>query len=362
MTSFFKHYLLPGLLFQSVIIGGGYSTGRELVEFFMRKGPLTGLIGMSAAMIIWSCVLALTFEYARVHKAYDYRAFFSTLLNRGWVLFELSFLAIALVALSIISAAAGAIFFDISGFPATAGSVLMMVGIGVLAFYGTALIERVFAFWSVVLYVAYASLFVIAFYRIGISLNSLESAQADNLVALRSGIEYAGVNLAVAPAILFGLRHIQCRRQAIWAGVIAGPIAMIPALLFYCVLLQFYPEIVSEEVPLLTLLRSLMLSEFSLVFQLVIFGTYIETGTAMVHSINERIAGLTQEHGRALARSHRVLVATAVLLCSVYLATKIGLVDLIAKGFGTLTYTMLAIYVLPLLTIGIMQIRNKSRV
>ena len=42
-TSFFKKYLLPGFVFQSVVIAGGYGTGRELVEFFLVHSPLAGL-------------------------------------------------------------------------------------------------------------------------------------------------------------------------------------------------------------------------------------------------------------------------------------------------------------------------------
>ena len=37
-SGFFKKYLLPGFVFQSIVIGGGYGTGRELVEFFMTTG------------------------------------------------------------------------------------------------------------------------------------------------------------------------------------------------------------------------------------------------------------------------------------------------------------------------------------
>jgi uncharacterized membrane protein YkvI len=38
---------------------------------------------------------------------------------------------------------------------------------------------------------------------------------------------------------------------------------------------------------------------------------------------------------------------------AVYAATAVGLVDLVAKGYGTLTWYFLAIYVLPLLTWGL---------
>ena len=33
----FKKYFLPGFVFQSMVIGGGYGTGRELVEFFLQS-------------------------------------------------------------------------------------------------------------------------------------------------------------------------------------------------------------------------------------------------------------------------------------------------------------------------------------
>ena len=32
--SWFQRILLPGFVFKGVVIGGGYATGRELVEFF----------------------------------------------------------------------------------------------------------------------------------------------------------------------------------------------------------------------------------------------------------------------------------------------------------------------------------------
>jgi uncharacterized membrane protein YkvI len=105
MKSFFQRYLLPGLLFQSVIISGGYSTGRELVEFFMSSGPIRGISSMLVTMVFMSAILALTFEFARIHKAYDYRTFFKALLGNAWVLFEFSFFALAILVLAIIGAA-----------------------------------------------------------------------------------------------------------------------------------------------------------------------------------------------------------------------------------------------------------------
>ena len=74
-TPFFRKYLLPGFVFQSIVIGGGYGTGRELVEYFLQFGPLGGLLGMVLSTAIWSAVCLATFELARRTRSYDYRAF-----------------------------------------------------------------------------------------------------------------------------------------------------------------------------------------------------------------------------------------------------------------------------------------------
>jgi len=76
MSSFYQKYLLPGLVFQGVVIGGGYATGRELVEFFLPHGPIGGLLSMAVAALIWSCVMAASFELCRMTQSYDYKTFF----------------------------------------------------------------------------------------------------------------------------------------------------------------------------------------------------------------------------------------------------------------------------------------------
>ena len=108
-SSFFQKYLLPGFIFQSVVIAGGYGTGRELVEFFLRRGPLTGLLAMAVATVIWSVVAATSFELARLTQSYDYRIFFKHLLGRGWFLYEIIYFLQVFLVLAVVAAAADAI-------------------------------------------------------------------------------------------------------------------------------------------------------------------------------------------------------------------------------------------------------------
>jgi uncharacterized membrane protein YkvI len=261
-----------------------------------------------------------------------------------------------MLALAVIGAAAGVIFADMTEALKNVGTILMMVGIGVLAFYGTVLIEKLMSLWSFVLYAAYVTLFVIAFRTLGDGVTLNLQQQIDSTPDWLNALEYAGINIAAAPAILFGIAHIRRRKESLWAGALAGPIAMIPALLFYVVLLSQYPQVLDQEAPLIALLTALHTPLLALIFKIVIFGTYIETGVALVHSINERIAGLRREQGRDFSHQQRVVCAGVLLVVSIYLAAAFGLIDLIGKGYGTLTYVILAVYVLPLLTVGLIQI------
>jgi len=149
-SSFVQRFLLPGLAFKAVVIGGGYATGRELAEFFLPAGPWGGVAGMLLAMLVWSGVAALTFALARRAGAYDYRSFFQTLLGRGAVLFEIAYVLFVILILSVFGAAAGAIGAALFGWPVLAGTVVLAVAIAAVAAFGNRAVERLFKYVSVV--------------------------------------------------------------------------------------------------------------------------------------------------------------------------------------------------------------------
>ena len=117
---------LPAFAFMSVVVGGGYATGREVVEFFMTAGPLAGLAGLAVTAASWSLIAALSFDFAREAAAFDYRSFFQRLLGRGWILFDLCYLGILLLVLCVVGAAAGEIAANLLGLPRWWGAVALL--------------------------------------------------------------------------------------------------------------------------------------------------------------------------------------------------------------------------------------------
>ena len=88
-------------------------------------------------------------------------------------------------------------------------------------------------------------------------------------------------------------------------------------------------------------------------FPIVLFGTFIETGTALIHGVNERLDQAFAEKNVRMPRWMRPAVALAILFVAVVLADAVGLTSLVAQGYGTITWAFLLIYVLPLLTYGL---------
>jgi uncharacterized membrane protein YkvI len=166
-----------------------------------------------------------------------------------------------------------------------------------------------------------------------------------------SGVRYAGYNIGILPAILFVLRNHRSRSVTLGAGLLVGPLAMIPALLFYIALLGAWPEALDRAVPAAAVLEALGSPLFRGLFQLVLLGTLVETGTGLIHAVNERIAHGFEAGERPFPSWGRPAVAAVLLLLGSGLSA-FGLVDLIARGYGLMTWIFLLVFVLPVLTLG----------
>jgi uncharacterized membrane protein YkvI len=93
---------------------------------------------------------------------------------------------------------------------------------------------------------------------------------------------------------------------------------------------------------------------FHLAFQGMIFIALLETSLGVVNAIHERVAPVyRQMRGREYAKGARVALAIALIVFSVFIADRFGFVELIAKGYRGLAYVILAVFVLPLMTLGL---------
>ena len=331
----------------SVVVGGGYATGREIVEFFLGAGPGRGLAGLALTALVWSLVSALSFDVARLHRAYDYRSFFRILLGRGWIVFEAAYLAILLLVLCVVGAAAGEIGTSLLGLPPLAGALLLIAIISSACYLGEAAIERFFAAWGVLMLAAYALLLGATIWLFSGPIVAVIGDGATGRSWWTGGLQYSGYNLAVVPAILYCARHQRCRRDSWIAGALCGPVAILPGACLYVALLAAYPAVLEAPVPLEVLLQRLQAPWLSAVVQVVIFGTLAQTGVGVIQGFIERLA--PGDGDRMPPRPlNRAFVALGLTAFASFVAGRIGLIDLVAGGYGTVAWVVIAVYAAPL--------------
>lgn len=359
-STVFQRLILPGFALKAVVIGGGYATGRELATFFLPSGPLGGLYGMLLSMLIWSVVCAVTFVFALQTRSLDYRTFFRHLLGPLWPVFEVAFALAMVVILAVYAAAAGAIGEALLGWPPFAGSLLLVAGIVFISAFGNEGVERLFKYVTYFLYTTYALFVLLSLTHFGGRILAAFDTHVPTTGWASGGLMYAGYNIFGAVVILPVVRHMTGRRDALIAGLLAGPMAMLPAILFFICMVAYYPQITAAPLPSDFLLERLNIPVFRALFQIMIFAAVLESATGGIHAINERVAHAYQEaRGRVLSMSARLTVACVVLVVAVFVATRFGLVALIASGYSWLAVAILTTYVLPLLTVGLWRILRR---
>ena len=359
----FQRYLLPGLAFKALVIGGGYATGREVAEFFLPNGPWGGVFAILFATILFSGGCILTFLFARATRSLDYQTFFSALLGPGWVVWEIVYILFVILILAVYGAAAGALGTAAFGLPAVVGIAALMVGIAMFTTFGNRAVERLFEWASYVLYGVYVLFFIFAFTQFGDRIiDGFETTIPATGNWVLNGATYFSYNILGAIVILPVVRHLTSSRDAVVAGAICGPLAMFPALFFFLATVAFFPQIMSAELPSDFLLERIGRPWFQLLFQVMIFVALLESGASAVHAVNERVGKAWQRsRGVPLRPRARLLISLGLLAGCMFMAERFGLVALIASGYRAFAYILLVVFVLPLCTIGVARIISTSR-
>jgi uncharacterized membrane protein YkvI len=347
--------ITPGLIFQSILIAGGYGTGAELSEFFFPYGSLGGLISMGVTLVCFAVVAAVTFEFSRVFKVYNYRDFFKKLIGPFWIVFEICYLILLLLVLSVVVAAAGAMLNDIFGFTRWIGMIVLAAGVAYLVIAGTKILVKVLSVWSYILYAVYIVFMVLCVAKFGGAIaEQLTVVKEINPGWVIGGGKYAFYNLACVVFILYSVTEMDSRKEAIASGIIAGAIGIIPGVMLFITMTGQYPDILSSSVPMNVIFQKLDMRWFHVLFLLVLFGTFIETGAGFIKAVTERLEA--QFHTAQNPRKWLTPLVTVICLILGVAISNFGLTGLIARGYGTITWGFFIIYIVPLLTLGVYKI------
>ena len=359
----YARYILPGVLLQSVLIGGGYATGREIYSYGAKFGAMGWIAGLTIG-IGFALFAFLTFEICRIYKVYDYKNYIKQVIGPLWPVMDILTILIAILLIAVMAAATGSIF-EQAGLPNFLGSVVIVLLCGLLNFKGSAFIEKFESIGTILLYCGYILFPLLVLVKrgshIGEVFATMDTSAYDGKVTVMlciwTGILYVAYNINSIPMGMFSLTRQTKRRETLISGLIAGLLMVIPWFLSYFAMMCFYgdPTIVGADVPTpwLSMITSINGGTWLVVlFSIVMGWTLVETATGCIHMIIDRFDVALTERGQARLSDSKRGIITVITLIAALLLSRIGVVTLIEQGYTYLSYGFILFYLLPTLLVG----------
>ena len=359
----YAKYILPGVLLQSVLIGGVYATGREIYSYGAKFGAFGWISGLTIG-IGFALFAFLTFEICRIYKVYDYKNYIKQVIGPLWPVMDVLTILIAIMLIAVMAAATGSIFEQV-GLPNFLGAVVIVFLCGLLNFKGSKVIEKFESVGTVLLYGGYILFTILVLISKGSNIPqvfaSADTSAYDGKITLGlciwTGILYVAYNINSIPMGMFSLTRQTKRKETFFSGLIAGLLMVIPWFLSYFAMMCFYGDtsIVGADVatPWMEMIKAVNGGPVLLaLFSIVMGWTLVETATGCIHMIIDRFDIALEERGNTRLTDKKRGLITVITLLAALLLSRIGVVTLIEKGYSYLSYGFILFYLLPTLFIG----------
>lgn len=359
----YAKYILPGVLLQSVLIGGGYATGREIYSYGAKYGAMGWISGLAIG-IGFALFAFLTFEICRIYKVYDYKNYIKKVIGPLWPIMDILTILIAILLIAVMAAATGSIFEEV-GLPNILGSVFIVLICGLLNFKGARFIEKFESIGTVLLYAGYILFTILVLVKRGGNIPEVFSTMNTSSyngnvtipLCIGTGILYVAYNINAIPMGMFSLTRQTKRKETLISGIIAGALMVIPWFLSYFAMMCFYGDasIVGPDVttPWMEMIRAVSKGPWLLVlFSIVMGWTLVETATGCIHMIIDRFDVAMSEKGKTKLSDAKRGMVTVITLAAALILSRIGVVTLIEKGYSYISYGFILFYLLPTLIVG----------
>lgn len=351
--------LLPAAVLQIIVVGPGFSTGREVVEYAGQSGPL-GLWSILVILVGFAVLCALGYEVARLKGAYNYREFIRVLVGPLWLVFDVVWVAFTVLVTGIVTSGAGEVLSSTFGLPRLPAVLGILVAAGVVLLFGRRLLERFDLVGSVLFSVGVSAFAVFVLVqrwgevRQVFASNDVSLAGSPSVgAALLSGLVYVGYNVPSFVAVLFCLDRQKRRAETFSSGAASSLLIVVPFTLTYLAILSFYDRaLIEAPIPWLVMFERSGGRVLAVVFAVVFVYAVVDTSSALVHAFLERLNSSLGEAGRNPLTLPWRGACTALVLGASFVLSQVGIITLVEKGYTYFAYAFWLVFLVPLLTRG----------
>ncbi|WP_051599323.1 hypothetical protein [Metaclostridioides mangenotii] len=341
-------------------VGGGFATGNQTMNFFVKEGWYTLWMPILIIGII-ALVYRETMLMARNYKAYDYRTLSKKLYEPYdkvlSIVFEVCYIIIVLLATGGSIAGAAALFSDF-GLSYNLGVVITGTILFILTIFGANLIRKASTLMTVIIVIC---LTLICY--IGITANSgnfinlTTTGYATESIwnALWLGLKYAGFQAIVWSIIISVCQPLKTDKEINNTTIVGFILNSVMIVLSCIMLFAWLPGTLGETLPILYICKQLGKDWLVLVYTFVLLLAFISTGISCVFGAITRFENLIKVPENITVR--RGLLSLCCMLLSMAISL-FGLTAIVQIGYGYTGILGIFVVIIPVLTVGHM--KNKK--
>lgn len=302
------------------VIGAGFASGQEILQFFTRYGAVAiWAIAAAALLFVWLGVKVMLLAHDIKARSYEdlNRRLFGDKAGR---IISLVMLAVLFGITSVMLAGAGAVLREQFQIPYQIGLIATLVCAYFVIVRG---VDAILAVNSVIvpfMLLLTAIIVIATLYSPNADFWLNRSGDGNWLRLSLSPLLYTGFNLALAQAVLVPIgSSIRNRKHLIWGGIIGGAGIALMLLAGHIALSAEMPGIAQFEIPMAAIVEKFG-PAIQLLFVLLIYAEIFTTLIADVY-------GLTLQLEQKMIVSRPVLIMSVLLLS--YAVSQIGFGNLI---------------------------------
>lgn len=344
--------------------GGGFASGAQLFQYFMKFGIWT-LFTPILAQAIGAFFQWYALRYAHNNKLYDYRSFNDSFYGKFAPIFsnlyEIVYIMLLGLAPAVAFATGGATLAALTGLPYILCTSIIGIFIFIVAIYGTEVVRKVASTLSVLiivgLLVVYIPNIIAQWSTITSTISSLAAEKAPAGPAFWNCFIYAAFQLASIGLLVQHAEPFNSEKDAktsmIYGFIVNAGIIFISTLGLLAIAKD--PKVSTEAIPILLLVKNGVGSSFMtpIISTLIVLGS-VSTAVNMIAGIVNRVVckfekpqPTTKEtNGKQKPSKLTIIIALAFTILAFAIA-QFGLIPLVAKGYGYLGYATIAVVIIP---------------
>ncbi|WP_139488897.1 YkvI family membrane protein [Brevibacillus dissolubilis] len=290
MQKSWKHSLQIAFTYIGTVVGAGFASGREILEFFVQYGT-QGLIGviLSAFLFVWAGVQVMLVAHRIQATSYQEMSVYLFGKTIG-SLFNIVLLLVLLGTTSVMLAFTGSLTHETFHLPAQIGIWVSMICIYIVTARG---LDAIHSVNSIFVPILIGFTFLVFFYTkpwgavASTSMMMVEPIKQGAWIS--SPLYYVALNISLTQAVLIPIgRESRSEKPLVLGGILGGLGISLLLLLSYLSLNSNMPQIQLVDAPMIHMLSGLG-KGITILFAMLVFGEVFSSLVANVFGLAEQV-------------------------------------------------------------------------